>query len=124
MAASMAAYIIDNDMLGANNPASQMIEITDETHAMDDIRNVVMGEGHFLGQQATLERMNSDFIYPDIADRSSVEEWLANGQPDIITKASIRAKTIIDKPLVPYIPAAIDQVIRDQYDIRLPPPLS
>jgi trimethylamine--corrinoid protein Co-methyltransferase len=121
MAASMAAYIIDNDMLGAIIGASQLIEVTDKTLAMDDIRNVVYGEGHFLGQQATLERMNSDFIYPDIADRSSVEEWLANGQPDIITKASTRAKTIIDKPPVPYIPAAIDQVIRDQYDIRLPP---
>ncbi|MGB0180734.1 MAG: trimethylamine methyltransferase family protein [Candidatus Puniceispirillales bacterium] len=121
MAASLAAYIIDNDMLGAIIRASQMIEVTDETLAMDDIRNVVMGEGHFLGQQTTLERMNSDFIYPDMADRSSVEEWLANGQPDIITKASIRTKTILETAPIAYIPAAIDQMIREQYDIRLPP---
>ena len=110
MAASLAAYIIDNDMLGAIIRASQMIEITDETLAMDDIRNVVMGEGHFLGQQATLERMNSDFIYPDMADRSSVEERLANGQPDIIT-ASIRARPFWKQHHCIY-PCRQDQMIR------------
>lgn len=119
MAASMPAYVLDNDMLGAIIRASQPIEVNDTTLAMDDIRNVAYGEGHFLGQQATLERMNSDFIYPDIADRSGVEEWLAKGQPNLITSANIRARNILTTPPVPYIADKTDQIIRDHYDIRL-----
>ncbi|MBT6256596.1 MAG: trimethylamine methyltransferase [Alphaproteobacteria bacterium] len=119
MAASMAAYVLDNDMLGAIIRASQPLEVNDTTLAMDDIRNVAYGEGHFLGQSATLERMNSDFIYPDIADRSGVEEWLANGQPNLITSANIRAKNILQTHPASYISDKADQTIRDHYDIRL-----
>jgi trimethylamine:corrinoid methyltransferase-like protein len=63
--------------------------------------------------------MNSDFIYPDIADRSGVEEWLANGQPNLITSANTRARNILQTPPVPYIADKTDQIIRDHYDIRL-----
>lgn len=119
MAASMAAYVIDNDMLGAIIRASQPLEVSAKTLAMDDIKQVANGDGHFLGQQATLERMNSDFIYPDIADRSSVEEWLANGHPDLISRASARAKEILDKVPTPNIPASTDQILRKNYPIHL-----
>ncbi len=30
-----------------------------------------------------MARMKSDFVYPDIADRGSVEEWEKNGSPNI-----------------------------------------
>lgn len=119
MAASMAAYVIDNDMLGAIIRSSQPLAVNTSTLALDDIRQVAAGDGHFLGQRATLDRMNSDFIYPDIADRTSVEEWLANDRPDLIIKANARAKAILEQAPISHIPDAIDQIIRQNYDIKL-----
>ncbi len=119
MAASMAAYVIDNDMLGAIIRASQPLAVNTSTLALDDIRQVAAGDGHFLGQRATLDRMNSDFIYPDIADRTSVEEWLANDRPDLIIKANARANAILEQAPISYIPGAADQIIHQDYDIKL-----
>lgn len=119
MAASMAAYVIDNDMLGAITRASQHPVVSDETLALDDIRAVSRGEGHFLGQSMTMARMLSDFTYPDIADRNSIESWMLEDQPDMIKTATARAEAILENAQRSFIPEEIDQHIRDRFAIRL-----
>ena len=39
------------------------------------IDRVVTGEGHYLGEPQTLERMKTEYVYPQLADRQSVSEW-------------------------------------------------
>lgn len=119
MAASLAAYVIDNDMLGAIARASQHPLVNDETLALEDIRAVSRGEGHFLGQTMTMARMTSDFTYPEIADRNSIEAWMLDQQPDIIARASARAEEILAKSVYCHIPDKIDDYIRDAFAIRL-----
>ena len=120
MAASLAGYVIDNDMLGAIARANQQTVVDDETLALEEIRAVAEGEGHFLGRGMTMARMVSDFTYPEIADRSGIEEWMLKGQPDLITAATARARELLANPPLPHISAAADQRIRDEFDIRLP----
>lgn len=124
MAASMAAYVLDNDMLGAIIRASQKPQINTDTLALDDIRAVASGEGHFLGQPATLARMNSDFTYPVVANRTSIEEWQANGGTSIDERAREKAAEILAQPPISHIPLDVDQQLREAFDIRLPPPLA
>lgn len=122
MAASLETYVIDNDMLGAIIRSCQKPEINSETLAIDDIRVAVTGEGHFLGQGMTMNRMHSDFTYPDIADRSSIEEWVMRHQPDQIIKAKNQVKDLLSAPKTSPIPDHIDQLIRDRFDIHLQKP--
>ena len=95
MGVAYESYVMDNDMLGAILRSATAIEITDETLSVDAIAQAVHGEGHFLGHAQTYARMKSDFLYPDIADRRSVEEWTAAGQPDLVAVARERARSML-----------------------------
>lgn len=121
MAASLEGYVIDNDMLGVIKRSSQNPQVDEDTLSLDDIRAVVAGEGHFLGREMTMARMMSDFTYPQIADRSSPEEWMIKGQPSQIAYAREHAVGILEKPQEDYITADIDALIRNRFEISLPP---
>ncbi len=64
MVCALESYVIDNDMLGGIMRSISGIEVNDATLAMSAINEVVHGEGHFLGQRETLNRMQSDFFLP------------------------------------------------------------
>ena len=83
MGCALESYLIDNDMLGAILKSLSPIEVSETTLALGAIDEVVHGEGHFLGQPETLQRMQSDFVYPQIGDRRSIEDWQADGARDI-----------------------------------------
>ena len=40
-----------------------------------------MGPGHFLSHRQTLELMESEYLYPKVADRASIEDWEQEGLP-------------------------------------------
>ena len=76
LGAAFESYVVDNDMIGAVLRGVRGIEVNDETLALDAIENVVKGAGHYLGHAQTLERMKSDYLYPEIADRQSPHDLL------------------------------------------------
>lgn len=98
MAASFDSYVIDNDMLGSILRSMAPIEVTADTLALETIASVVTGDGHFLGEAETYQRMRSDFLYPEIGDRRSVEDWEESGQPDIRATASQRVDDFLAEP--------------------------
>ena len=55
---------MDNDVLGAVQRSVRGIEVNDDTLSFGVIEDVVHGEGHFLGHQQTISRMQSDYVYP------------------------------------------------------------
>ena len=64
------------------------IEVTDETLALDQMRQVCLGgPGHYLGTDQTLARMQSDYQYPALGDRTSPKEWAEIGKPNLVAKA-------------------------------------
>ncbi len=110
MGVSFAAYVIDNDMLGAIDRSASKVEVSQESLAVENIQKVVSQEGHFLGQVETYARMKSDFLYPEIADRRSPDEWVASGSPDIHQIARERANQL----LASHKPSHIDRSIIDR----------
>ena len=95
MAVSYPAYIIDNDMIGAILKTAVEIDIRTDTLNIDNIRKVVNSDGHFLGQPDTYARMKTDFLYPDIADRLTPDDWQAQGALTIDERATEKARTIL-----------------------------
>ncbi|WP_285674349.1 trimethylamine methyltransferase family protein [Paralimibaculum aggregatum] len=120
MGCSFESYVIDNEMLGAILRTMAPIEVNAATLSAEAIGEVVRGAGHFLGHADTLARMQSDFLYPQIADRRAPEEWQAAGAPDIRQPARARAREILETHFPAPIPPATEAAIRAEFDIRLP----
>ena len=104
MAVNHAAMVADNDMLGAILRANRTPEVTQGTLMIDDIAEVVAGEGHFLGHPETHARMRSDFLYPEIADRRTIDEWSRGDQADMGTRAGAEAARILQEHWPDHLP--------------------
>ncbi|MDH5353866.1 MAG: trimethylamine methyltransferase family protein [Gammaproteobacteria bacterium] len=120
MGCALESYIIDNDMLGSILRSLSPLQIDETTLMTRDIDTIVRNEGHFLGHPQTLHRMQSDFLYPEIADRRTFEEWQADGSNDIRQVAKKKAREILSSQFPKHIPADIDDKLRALFDIRLP----
>ncbi len=120
MACSFESYVIDNDMLGAILRSMSKIDVSDTTLDVDTVRNVVNGDGHYLGQSETLKRMQTDFLYPDIADRRDHAAWATGGSPDSRSVANARARQILQQHYPKHISDALDTVLRAEHRILLP----
>ena len=117
---SAGSFIIDNDMLGGVLRSVQGVEISNETIAKDVIRDVVLGAGHYLGHAQTLERMESDYVYPVVADRQAPDAWVEDGCKDMLTRAKERAREILNDHHPVYIDAKVDADLRQRFPIMLP----
>ena len=71
------------------------IEVSDETLSLEVMREVTLGPGHYLGQSQTLELMETDYLYPDLADRSAPGAWEEEGSLDIMARAEQSVKQIL-----------------------------
>lgn len=118
---SAESMVIDNEMLTSIRRIGRGIEVTDETLSVEVIRDAVAGSGHFLGAKQTMELMETEFVYPEHADRSTPEQWADAGAPDIRERACETAREILARHRPHYIAAGADALIRARYPIRLPP---
>ncbi|MCP5071917.1 MAG: methyltransferase [Rhodobacteraceae bacterium] len=120
MGTSLESYVLDNDLLGAILRTVKGIEVNEDTLNFDVIRDVVMGEGHYLGHPQTFERMKTDYLYPEIADRRSIGEWEDAGARDIRDAARDTVRRVLAEHYPSHIPADIDAQLREKYNIILP----
>jgi trimethylamine--corrinoid protein Co-methyltransferase len=97
-------------------------EISDETLMHESIKEVVNNEGHYLGHPETYARMRSDFYYPEIADRKSIEEWANSEQLDMGRKAESQALEILKDHWPNHLPAKIVDEFNNRFflDIKRP----
>ncbi len=116
---SFEGMVIDNDMLGNVQRLLRGIEVTDETLSYEVIKDTVYGTGHFLNQAQTLELMQTEFLYPEVADRRTPGEWEASGKEDVFELAHRKVKQVLSSHYPEYIDPAADTRIRDKFPIRL-----
>jgi trimethylamine--corrinoid protein Co-methyltransferase len=116
---SFEGMIIDNDMIGNIQRVLRGIEVTDETLSYDVIKETVFGSGHYLGNQQTLELMQSEYLYPEIADRLAPGAWEELGSKTLYEQAHERVGEMLSGYYPTYIDPAADQRIRDRFPIRL-----
>jgi trimethylamine--corrinoid protein Co-methyltransferase len=120
LACSPEMMVIDNDLLGSANRTVRGLEVTEDTLSVEVIKDVVTGAGHFLGHSQTLRLMEKDYIYPEIGDRLSPDDWVEAGS----TTAEDRAREYVDKTLAEHFPSHVskeaDDAIRGRFPIRLP----
>jgi trimethylamine--corrinoid protein Co-methyltransferase len=118
---SFEGMVIDNDMLGNVQRLLRGIEVTDETLSYEVIKDAVFGTGHYLNQPQTLELMQTEYLYPEVADRRTPGEWEVTGKEEIRELAHEKVKKTLSSHYPEYIPARADKRIREQFPIRLSP---
>ncbi|MCD9150001.1 trimethylamine methyltransferase family protein [Pseudophaeobacter flagellatus] len=115
------SLILGDDLIGQALRCVRGIEVTDETLALDQMAEVCLnGPGHYLGTSQTLGRMQTDFVYPALGDRSSPKEWAELGKPDLLHKATARKEQILSERSSACFDAELDQKIRARFKIHLP----
>jgi len=116
---SFEGMLIDNDMIGNVQRVLRGIEVNDATLSYDVIRETVDGAGHFLGSGQTLELMQSEYLYPNIADRQSPGAWEENGGGSLFDQAHHRVREMMRDYYPAYVGTEADARIRDRFPIML-----
>jgi trimethylamine--corrinoid protein Co-methyltransferase len=121
IAQSFEGMVIDNDMMGMALRVLRGIEVNDETLAVEGIERAVFGRGHFLDQPQTLALMQSEYLYPEVGDRRTENEWEASGGENVYQLAHEKVKAILSSHYPEYIETSVDAAIRERFPIKLAP---
>ncbi len=117
----LESLVIDNDAIGACLRTVRGIETDDDSLSIETIRQVcIEGPGHYLGHDQTIGRMQKDYVYPTIGDRTSPKEWVEIGSPTIIDRAVKKTAEILRDHHPGHIGPDMDAVLRSEFPVRLP----
>ena len=115
------SLIMGDDIIGQALRCVRGIEVDDVTLGLDQMREVCLGgPGHYLGTDETLSRMEKDYVYPTLGDRTSPKEWDELGKPDLNAKATARKDEILSERAAARFNPELDQQIRARFNIHLP----
>jgi len=116
----LESLVIDNDMLGQAMRCVRGIEVTPEALDLSVLKDVCLdGPGHYLGHNQTISLMQTEYVYPDISDRSSPKEWEENGKPNLLEQAIARKHQILAGPPPTHISEQLDVLLRQKYPVHL-----
>lgn len=119
LGASFEAFVLDDEMHSHTYRALRGIEVSEDNLGYDAICEAVLGEGHFLGGQQTLEAMERDYFYPTLADRNDPKSWTDTGSEDAWSRARTKARDILATHHPSYLTPEQDQEIRARFNILL-----
>ena len=117
----LESLILGDDMIGQALRCVRGIEVTEETLALETMRTTCLGgPGHYLGHPQTLELMQTEYVYPALADRTSPKEWEEQGMPKLLDRAIQKRRDILASANECRLPEALDAAIRANFRIHLP----
>ncbi|MDU8913092.1 trimethylamine methyltransferase family protein [Aestuariicoccus sp. MJ-SS9] len=115
------SLILGDDLIGQALRCVRGIDVDEDALSLETMRATCLGgPGHYLGSDQTLSRMQTDYVYPSLGDRSSPKEWEEKGRPDLIARATTRKEEILSHRAAARFDAASDRAIRDRFPIHLP----
>ncbi|HEX9583785.1 MAG TPA: trimethylamine methyltransferase family protein [Gammaproteobacteria bacterium] len=94
LCASFEKMVLDAELLQMMAEFMTPIEVSDDTLALDAIREVGPG-GHFFGAAHTLARYEKAFYAPMLADWSNFETWQESGATTVTERAHALYKTLL-----------------------------
>ena len=116
MTFSFEQLLIDNEIAGMVKRVIQGIKVTDETLAVELIKEVGAG-GDFLAQKHTREYMSAEQSKVELIDRRMRGTWEKRGSKDIRTVAGEKARDILENhkplPLKPEVASALRSIIEE-----------
>ena len=118
----LESLILGDDLLGQAERCVRGIEVREDDLSVEAMRSVCMGgPGHYLGHAQTLGRMQTDYVYPRLGDRTSPKEWAEIGRPDLVLKAIEKKREILATSFPRHVSAETDAAVRKRFNIHLTP---
>ena len=108
LSAGYEKMILDSDLCGTLQIYSQNLDLSEESQALDAVREVGPG-AHYMGAQHTQRHFETAFWRSATADSHTYEQWSEEGSLD----AARRANAIWRRILADYEPPPIDQGIAE-----------
>jgi trimethylamine---corrinoid protein Co-methyltransferase len=79
---SLEQLVIDNDIIGATQRTVRGIDVSEDAlRSRRSARRALAAPTIFSEAQQTLARMQKEYLYPVLGDRSSPKEWEEKGRP-------------------------------------------
>lgn len=94
---SLPQMVICDEIISWVRAYMKPLVVTEETLALDVIREVAAREGNFLGIDHTLRHFREDH-YPFLVDRMSYDSWVAKGSRTLNEKACVYVDQILEAP--------------------------
>jgi trimethylamine--corrinoid protein Co-methyltransferase len=114
----LESLILGDDLLGQAMRCVRGIEVNEDSTSIEAMKEVCLGgPGHYLGSDQTLKLMQTEYIYPKVANRMSPKEWNEAGKPLLLNKAIERKNEILSRA-GNVIDPQIDAAIRAKYNIH------
>lgn len=121
MGISPTQMVIDDEITGNALRVLRGIEVTPETLAVDVIGEAAVDPGHFIAHGQTLAMMESEYFYPKVADRSSLNDWVSGNASTMMASAERQANDTLRTHFPKHIESATDEKLRAAFDIKLDP---
>jgi trimethylamine--corrinoid protein Co-methyltransferase len=113
----MESLVLGDDLLGQVQRCVRGIDVSEDSVSIETMKQVCLdGPGHYLGHAQTLGLMQTEYIYPAVADRLSPKEWAEVGKPGLIERAIERKNKILSEARLMVDPQ-IDMEIRKRFKI-------
>jgi trimethylamine---corrinoid protein Co-methyltransferase len=113
----LESLVLGDDMLGQVMRCVRGIDVTEDSVSIEAMRQVCLeGPGHYLGSSQTLALMQTEYIYPEIANRMSPKEWAEADKPDLLRVARARMDRILAQS-GSLIDPATDAAVRAKFQI-------
>ena len=117
LCASFEKFIIDIEMMQIMVETLKGIEVSEQTLALDTIREVGAG-GHFFGTDHTYARYETAFHTPFVSDWSNFETWEERGSLTATERANKIYKEVLENYQQPALDPAINEELEDYVSRR------
>ena len=114
LGASYEAFVINDEIIGNIIRCNRGIEITEETLSFEVIKDAVEGAGHFLGNDQTINVMETEYLYPKLGDRLPPAQWEELGKQDMWQKAKVKVTELMQN-YPDYITEEQDRQLRERF---------
>ncbi len=94
MTGSLQMLVMCDEIIAMVKRVLSGIEVTAEALAVDVIDAVGPG-GNFIGEEHTVRRYRKECFFPELADRSNIENWRAGGATTMGERIEQRVKEIL-----------------------------
>ncbi len=113
MAGALEITVIDNEIISLLKHVVRGCVVNDDTLAFEVMRDVILGDGVFLGEEHTVKYMRKGALWmPEISTRSTSDE---SEQDGVVARAKSRAAQILDthqvEPLSDEVSRQLDQIM-------------
>lgn len=112
------SLILGDDLIGQVLRCVRGIDVTEDSVSIEVMKEVCLGgPGHYLGHTQTLGLMQTEYVYPAVADRMSPKEWIEADRPDLLARATARKNRILAAAPNPLVDPLTDKAIRQRFNI-------